>query len=397
MKKLRIAIVGAGTGRGQSWLGTLKKLSDRSDLYEFSSLCEVIESRAKENSAKWGVKYYTKLTDLLEKDKPDALLCAAAPDANPMALGLAAKYGVHLMIEIPIAPTLPIADWMMRTAKERGIKLEVTEQVFLWAREQLKKKIIDAGLVGTITHARLCYTHKAEYHGLNAVRMLLGSQAKRVLGYTGKVTVPPFTSYEGDWITEEVWDASWIEFDDGVVCLFEGPPRGRTSPRWDLEGTLGQIAGNDLYIGSQYKFEQFPIQEEYTTVDGVKVLDHMRVDTKPPVVFENPFKKFQAADGDEVARMELLVGLHKAITENTEPAYGALNARRDLEILFASRESARRGNTWVDLPLTEATELEKRIHEAFRKMYGHDPQESEALAGVPYPRGGVRYKVAGWD
>jgi predicted dehydrogenase len=397
MKRLRIATVGAGTGRGQSWLSTLKKLSERSELYDFYALVEVIEPRAKENAAKWGVKYFTKLTDLLEKDKPDVLLGAMAPDGNPMVTGLAAKHGVNVMVEIPIAPTLPVADFMIQICKQAKVKLEVTEQVFLWARERLKKKIIDAGLIGKITHCRLCYTHKAEYHGLNAVRMLLGSEAKRVLGYTGKVPVPPFTSYEGDWITEEVWDAALIEFQNDVVCLFEGPPRGRTSPRWDLEGTLGQIAGNELFIGSQYKFEQFPFKEEYTTVDGVKILEHMRVDTKPPVVFENPFKKFRAADNDEVARMQLLIGFHKAITENTEPAYGPLNARRDLEILFASRESARRGNVWVNLPLTEVTELEKRVHEKFRELYGHEPQEAEALASVPYPRGGARYKVAGWD
>lgn len=113
MKKLRIAIVGAGTGRGQSWLSTLKKLSDLSDLYEFSALVEVIEARAKENAAKWGVKAYTTLTDLLERDKPDVLLCAVPGDGNSMVAGLAAKHGVNVMVEIPIAPTLPIADWMI--------------------------------------------------------------------------------------------------------------------------------------------------------------------------------------------------------------------------------------------------------------------------------------------
>ena len=397
MKRLRIAIVGAGTGRGQYWISTLKKLSDLSDLYDLCALVEVKEERAKENAAKWGVKCYPKLTDLLEKDRPDVLLCAVAPDGNPMVAGLAATHGVNVLVEIPIAPSLPIADFMIRVTRQNRVKLEVTEQVFLWAREQLKKKIIDAGLIGKITHCRLCYTHKAEYHGLNAVRMLLGSEARRVLGYTGKVPVPGFTSYEGDWITEEVWEAAFIEFHNGVVCLFEGPPRGRTSPRWDLEGTLGQIAGNELFIGSQYKFEQFPFKEEYTTVDGVKVLEHMRVDTKPPVIFENPFKKYRAADNDEVARMQLLVGFHKAVTENTEPAYGPANARRDLEILFASRESARRGNVWMNLPLMEVTDLEKRILDEFRRMYGHDPEDSEGLAGVPFPRGGARYKVAGWD
>ncbi|MEW6355035.1 MAG: Gfo/Idh/MocA family oxidoreductase [Planctomycetota bacterium] len=397
MNRLRIAIVGAGRGRGQAWLSTLRKLTEFSDLYDFYALCEVIPERAKENAERWGVKSYTNLRTMLEEDRPDVLLNATAPDSNTMVTGLAAKHGVHVINEIPIAPTLPAADFMIRTAQEHGVKLEIAEQVYLWAREQLKRKIIDTGLIGEITHTRLCYTHKAEYHGLNAVRMLLRSEAKRVLGYTGKVPVPPFMGYEGYRVTEEVWDAAFIEFQNGVVCLFEGPPRGRTSPRWDLEGTKGQIAGNELYIGSQYEFKKFPFLEEYTEIEGVKVLDHMRVDTDPPVVFENPFKNYRAADNDEVARMALLVGFHKAIVENTEPAYGALNARRDLEILFALRESSRRNNTWINLPLTEVTELEKRVHNAFVMTYGAGPEQVDRLVGVAFPRGGVRWTVAGWD
>lgn len=397
MKRLRIAIVGAGPGRGQTWMATLKKLSELSDLYEFMAFVEVVESRAKENEAKWGVKAYRTLTELLERNRPDALLCAAAPDSNPMATGLAARYGVHVMLEIPIAPTLKVADWMIQTCQQNNVKLEVAEQVSFWATEQLKKKIITAGLIGKITHARLWYTNKADYHGLSGVRMLIGSEARRVLGFTGKVPVPGFLSYEGDFITEDVWDSAVIEFENGVVCLFEDPPRGRMSARWDLEGTLGQLVGNDLYIGSVTKFQHFPFKEEYTTIDGEKVLDHIRVDTQPPVVFENPYKNLRAADRDEVARVELLVGFHRAITQNAKPTYGPINARRDLEILYALRESARRGNVWVNLPLTEETELEKRVLEKFRELYGHEPHEVEALARAHYPRGGCRYKVAGWD
>jgi predicted dehydrogenase len=397
MKKLRIAIVGTGTGRGQSWLSTLRKLSDMSDLYEFCSLCEIDEARAKENAERWGVEAYTNLLTMLKEDRPDVLLNGIAPDGNPMVVGLAAKHGVNVVTEIPIAPTLHIADSMIEAVKQHGAKLEVTEQVYLWAREQLKRGIIDAGLIGKITHARLWYTNKADYHGINAVRMLLRGEAKRALGYSGKVPGPGFLSYEGDMVTEDVWDSAIIEFDNGVVCLFEDPPRGRMSSRWDIEGSEGQLVGNDLYIGSLSKFEHFPFVYEYTTVNGKKILDHIRVDTNPPVVFENPFKCYSASDDDEVARMQLLVGFHRAITEDVEPEYGALNARRDLEILFALRESARRGNVWVELPLTEATELEKRLHEEYRKLYGHNPDEVEALASVAFPRGGVRYRIAGWD
>jgi predicted dehydrogenase len=396
MNTLRIAILGAGTGRGQAWLSTLRKLSDLSDLYEFCALCEVIEERAKENAERWHVNGYCALRPMLETEKPDVLLNAVSCDSNVMAAGMAAKYGASLITEIPIAPTLGMADGMIRAMEQAALKLEVTEQVYLWAREQLKRKIIDSGVIGDITHARLWYTNKADYHGINGMRMLVRSPVKRLLGHTGRVPIPSFTGYEGILNTEDVWDAATIEFHNGVVCLYEAPPRGRMTARWDIEGTKGQLVGNDLYVGSISEFTHYPFKEEYTTVDGEKVLDHLRVDTDPPVVFENPYKHYHAADGDEVARVQLLIGFHRAITEGGEPEYGAQNARTDLEILFALRESARQDSAWIDLPLTHTTELEKEIEADFLKLYGHGPEDPEALSTVPYPRGNVRYRVAGW-
>jgi len=396
--RLRVAMMGAGVGRGQSWLSTFRKLTELSDLYELCALCEAIPERAQENAQRWGVKGYTSLLAMLDEARPDVVLNGAPSDSNSMVVGLCARQGVHVLTEIPIAPTLAVADWMIGTARQHGVKLEVTEQVYLWAREQLKKKIVSSGTIGKITHARLFYVNKAEYHGLNAVRMLLGTEAKRVLGYEGKATVPKFIGYEGDLVTEDYWHAAIIEFDNGVVCLFEDPPRGRVAARWDIEGSEGQIIGNDLYIGPlEGPSRHYPFVHEYTTVNGRKVLDHVRVDTDPPIVFENPFKPYEAEDDDEVSRMQLLIGFHRAVTEDTEPTYGPLNARKDLELCLAIRESAHRGNAWLDLPLREPTELENRLEEEFLQVYGHSPYEVAALATVRIPRAGVRWRIAGWD
>lgn len=398
MKRLRIAVVGAGIGRAQSWMSTLRKLTELSDLYRFCAVCEAIPERARENAERWRVPSYTSLPAMLAEDRPDVVLNCAPSDANSMVLGLCAKAGVHLLTEIPIAPTLVIGDWMIETAKEHGIKLEITEQVYLWAREQLKRKIVASGIIGKVTHARLWYVNKADYHGLNGMRMLVGGEARRVLGYTGRAPVPRFVGYEGDLVTEDAWDAGIIEFDNGVVCLFEDPPRGRLNARWDIEGSEGQLMGNDLHIGPlEAESRHYPMKHEYTVVNGRKVLDNVRVDTEPAIVFENPFKSYEAADDDEVARMQLLTGFHRAVVDDTEPEYGAPNARKDLEMLFAMRESARLGNAWVELPLRRETELEKQLHEEFRRLYGHGPYDAEALAGVRIPRGGVRWRIAGWD
>jgi len=397
MSKLRIAMVGAGTGRGQSWMQSLKKLSEPEDLYDFCALCEVNAEKREQSAERWGVAGYANLLEMLDEAGPDAILNGTPPDCNVMAVPLAARRGVHVMTEIPIAPTLAMADSMIETTRANGVKYEVAEQVYLWAEEQLKRKIIDEGLIGEPQHARLYYTNKADYHGINGARMLIRSEATRVLGVTGEVRVPAFTHFTGNELSESRWDHAVIEFESGVVCLFESPPRGRMSRRWDIEGSEGQLFGEELYIGSQSEFESFPFITEYTQVEGDKVLEHVRVDTDPPVVFDNPFKDYRADSADEVARMQLLVGFHEAITQDAEPEYGAPNARKDIEILLAMRESARLGSRWVDLPLTEETELERRLEEEFRAMYGHDASEVEALVDVPFPQGGVRYTIAGWD
>jgi predicted dehydrogenase len=378
---------------------TLTKLSE-AGFYNFSALCDLIPERAKESAERWGVKAYTNLTDLLDKEHVDLILNGAPPDANVMVVGIAARRRVHVLTEIPIAPTLTIARFMMEIARENNVKLEVCEQVWLWAKEQLKRKIMDAGLIGEVSHARLCYTNKADYHGINAIRMLIRRPVRRVLGYTQAVKVPPFKERHpmmGEMRDEDRWDFATIEFENGVMCLFYSPPRTRLSSRWDIEGSAGQLIGDHLYIGSQHEFKHYPFIEEYTTVQGERVLDHVRVDTDPPVVFENPYKGYRAADGDEVARMELLLGMHRAITEDREPVYGAENACCDMEILFAMRESARRGNTWVELPLTGETDLEKEIEAEFRRVYGRNPREVEALINTRFLIGGVRYTVANWD
>jgi len=396
MSKLKIAMVGAGTGRGQSWMQSLHKLSEPDDLYDFCALCEVNPEKARASSERWGVPAYSTLLELIHAQGPDVVLGAAPPDCNVMTVPLCAARGIHVMTEIPIAPTLGLADFLIETTGEAGVKFEVTEQVFLWAQEQLKRKIVAEGLIGELQHARLYYTNKADYHGINGARMLIGSQPRRVLGATGKVRLPTFTHFSGAQMSEDRWDTAVIEFDSGVVLLFDSPPRARMQRRWDLEGTEGQLFGDELFIGSQSEYQRYPFITENTKVGGEQVLDHIRVDTDPPVVFENPYKRFRADSADEVARMEFLVGFHQAVTHDAEPVYGAANARTDIEILFAMRESALRG-TWVDLPLTEPTELEAEIECEFRRTYGHDPRDTEALVSVPFPQGGVRYTIGNWD
>jgi len=85
--------------------------------------------------------------------------------------------------------------------------------------------------------------------------------------------------------------------------------------------------------------------------------------------------KYGLTNADDVARAAAHFSIYKAVVEDTEPEYGALNARKDQEILIAIRESALKGSIPIKLPLTDITEHEQQLHEAYEAKYGHAPLE----------------------
>ena len=392
METLRIAVIGAGP-RAQAYMTAITKLTD---FYTFCAICDLDPQRGQTAAENYGVKaFYTNIEEMLTAEKPDVLFCLTPTDSlNVMAL-TAASYKTNVITEIPIAIALPIADAIIQKCRENNVKYEIAENVWRWPQEQLKKKIIEAGLLGDITHARLCYT-SGSYHGFNAIRMLLGSEVKRVLGYAGEVAVLPYMSYGGEPETTSKWESGIIEFQNGVICLYEMPPKGGPgSSLWDIEGTEGYLSGNELVLHKDNT--HYPIQFINTEIDGEEVLDCVRVDTDSPIVWENPFKKYKVSETDEIAKASILRSMYRAITEDIEPEYGAANARADLELWIALRESVRLGNVWVDLPIRELTELESRIMTEYKRRYGHDPIEGVSeLLNATFDRLSVIWTVAGW-
>ena len=119
--------------------------------------------------------------------------------------------------------------------------------------------------------------------------------------------------------------------------------------------------------------------------------------TDPPVVWENPYKQQKVSATDDVAKAAILSSLHQAVTESVEPEYGAANARRDVELWIAIRESGEQGNGWIDLPLTDETNLERRIRTEYVRRYGGDPvTDRAALLTARFSRLSAMWTVAGW-
>ncbi|MEK7399397.1 MAG: Gfo/Idh/MocA family oxidoreductase [Candidatus Poribacteria bacterium] len=391
MSNLRIAVAGAGP-RANDYMATIAKLNDK---YTFCAICDKDTQRANTSAQQHGAKaIYTDVEKMLKEEKPDVFFGLTPTDSLSVMTVIAAENKVNVIREIPIAITRQVAEAITKSCNANGVKLEIAENVWVWPHERLKKKIVESGLLGKILHVRLWYTSGA-YHGFNAVRMLLGSEAKRVLGYIGKVEVPQYISYGGDPMNSRFWESAIIEFENGVTCLYGKPLPGPRSSLWEIEGTEGYLSGSELVL---YKDNaHFPFRDIYEEIDGKQVLDHVKIDTDPPIVWSNPFKRYGISGTDEIAKASILCSMHSALTENTDLIYGAENAIKDLELCVAVFESGISGNRWIELPIQYETEVERRIHEEFKRKYGHDPvKDIEKLKNTVFTRASVIWTVAGW-
>ena len=394
MKRLKIGVVGSGPGRGQIWISTVLKLTDH---FEMVGVCEAVPKRAEECAKKWKVRTFPNLPAMIEADKPDVILCAVPPDGNPVIGQMAARHGVNVISEIPIAPTKAIADSIKAACAENNVKIEIAENLHRWPRERLKRKIVEAGLIGDPQLARMWYA-TGSYHGFNVLRSILGCDAKRILGYRRKCDFDFVDEYMSLDLRYQRVSSAIIEFESGATCYFEQPPFGGTQFfYWEIEGTQGCLKGETLLLGRDDP-QEYPFITETTSVNGVEVLDHIRVDTPEPIVFENPYKEYGVAQGDdqdEVARADILTGFYEALVNDKPVQYPPDMAWRDQEMVVALMESARLGSQWLDLPLQSETQVEKDMHDQYLELYGHPWHDIDSLIKSPLPRGGVRWAVLG--
>lgn len=404
MQRLRIAVMGAGSETGARTHGYLSVLRKLGHWYDLCAVADASEANAIRAAREYDIPGVdTDVEEMLRAERPDVALRMAPTDLAMALCVRAAEMGCHLLSEIPLEVSLPRADRIISACRDHGVKLEIAENVWLWPEERLKQKIVRQGTIGRPVHARLKYPC-GSYHGFNAVRMILGEEPVRVLGYGGEVGVMPLPAYGGGSMTHAQWDGACVEFASGLKLLFEMPPKKPVWERnWDIVGTHGYLSGDTLCVYTEGHHHgsgseaRYPIEPVYRQMGDERALEAVRVNTDPSVEWENPYARFGIFETDDVAKAAILESMYRAVAEGGEPLYGAENARRDQELVIAVKESAWRGGKWVALPLRETTRVEERLHEAFRDRYGCDPLgDIEPQLRAAYDRTSVQWTVAGW-
>lgn len=127
-----------------------------------SAVCDVVEDKARGLGEQFGVPWYTDMHRMMAEEALDAVAVLTESGRHAEHVIALAPYGRHLIVEKPMALTLPSADQMIRACDQAGAKLFVVKQnrfnvPIVKAREALEAGRFGRLVMGTV-RVRWCRT-----------------------------------------------------------------------------------------------------------------------------------------------------------------------------------------------------------------------------------------------
>ncbi len=146
MDQLRVALIGAGDW-GEKHLQALKTIQN----VRVVAICDSNQRRARKVASRYGIgKFYSDFRELLVREKLDAVHVVTPEASHRAPVVEAARKGIHIMVEKPLATSLKDADSMIEATRKNGVILMVGHVLRWDARYAMVKDYIDRGDVGEI-------------------------------------------------------------------------------------------------------------------------------------------------------------------------------------------------------------------------------------------------------
>ena len=377
---IRVAIVGTASRSSYLYGPILKALPQEVELV---SVWGRSADSAQRLGEKLGAPWYTSLDRLVRETAPQIGIVAVNYNANGEVGLMTVEHGLHGLLETPIAHKLSEADAIITTATERGLKIEVAEQFHRRPLEQIKLKLIEAGLFGQVYTSFNDFAGHG-YHGVSVMRSYLGFDAKpyQVTCAVRQYNLAAHWSRLGDTRgpREESQEHGLVDFHGGQLGLFHWTDIGYDSAlRWWRSSRFLAEKGMGITVGVGLDVEErltlltpggeaprfITLERRWERVDGgglVAMVAHTGDPDVPIVRWDNPFRPVEPGHGsqwhdDEIGVAGCLMSLVNAVRENTEPTYGPLQARLDQEIILAIRTSSLEGGQPVQLPMDPAAQV----------------------------------------
>ena len=162
MKKIRLAIVGCGR-ISKNHFGSIEKHKDN---LELAAVCDSNSQVLKTHQDEYSVPGYGSLEVMLEAEDLDVVAFCTPSGIHADQTVLAAKHGVHVITEKPMATRWQDGVRMVKACDDAGVKLFVVKQNRRNSTLQLLKRAVDEKRFGKIhmVHLNVFWTRPQEYY-----------------------------------------------------------------------------------------------------------------------------------------------------------------------------------------------------------------------------------------
>jgi predicted dehydrogenase len=150
---LRIAITGTGA-IADLHANELEKIRG----VELSACCDVSNSKARDFALRHKIKnFYLNIEDMLDREKPDAIIIAVPPYAQLKACLIAIEHKVHILCERPLTNNSRDAAKLSRLASESALINLVSYETRGIPEVHKASNLVKSGRLGKVMHIEASY------------------------------------------------------------------------------------------------------------------------------------------------------------------------------------------------------------------------------------------------
>lgn len=341
-RKLRMAIIGCGR-ISKNHFNSIEKHSGNIELV---SICETDETVLKEHMDKYNVPGYQDLAEMLDKEKLDLVSICTPSGVHPLQTEMAAKAGVNVMTEKPMATRWSDGIRMVSACDKGGVRLFVVKQNRRNTTLQLLKRAIDEKRFGKINmvHLNVFWTRPQEYYDQAKWRGTWeldgGALMNQASHYVDLI----------DWLIGPV---SSIQAMTGTLGRdIEVEDTGVMNIRW-RNGALGSMSVTMLTYPKNLEGSITILGEKGTVrVGGVAVNDiqHWEFEDKKDYDKDIESANYETTSVYGFGHPLYYKNVIDVLRGDAEPETDGREGLKSLEVLIAAYLSARDGKT-INLPL----------------------------------------------
>ena len=341
-RKIRIAIVGCGR-ISKNHFGSIEK---HADSLELAAVCDIERNLCDEHSARYGVPGYIELKEMLKSEKLDLVTLCTPSGIHPDQAVMAARHGLHVMTEKPMATRWRDGVRMVKACDEAGVRLFVVKQNRSNTTLQLLKRAVDEKRFGKIhmVHLNVFWTRPQSYYDQ-------GNGWRGTWEFDGGAFMNQASHYVDllDWLIGPV---EKVQAMMSTTRDIEVEDTGVLNVKW-RNGALGSMSVTMLTYLKNLEGSITILGEKGTVrVGGVAVNDIQLWQFNEPRDYDEQIKaaNYETTSVYGFGHLSYYKNVIDVLHGAAEPETDGREGLKSLELLIAAYLSARDGKT-VSLPL----------------------------------------------